>query len=56
MKCESLDVWKMACSLSSEIYLGLKDCRDYSFKDQITRSGLSVQSNIAEGIERESGK
>ncbi len=56
MKCESLDVWKMACSLSSEIYLGLKDCRDYSFKDQITRSGLSVPSNIAEGIERESGK
>jgi len=56
MKCESLDVWKMACGLSSEIYLYFRDFRDYGFKDQITRSGLSIPSNIAEGVERESSK
>ncbi|MBW2569987.1 MAG: four helix bundle protein [Deltaproteobacteria bacterium] len=28
--------------------------KDYGFKDQITRSGLSIPSNIAEEIERES--
>ena len=30
-----------------------KDCKDYGFKDQVTRSAVSVPSNIAEGIERE---
>jgi four helix bundle protein len=33
--------------------MGLKD---YGFKDQITRSGLSVPSNIAEGFERGSNR
>ena len=28
-------------------------CRDYGFKDQITRSALSVPSNIAEGCVKE---
>ena len=56
MKCETLDVWKMACSLSSDIYLHFKNCQDYGFKDQITRSGLSVASNIAEGVERDSDR
>jgi len=56
MKCETLDVWKFSCSLSSEIYLAMRECKDYGFRDQITRSGLSIPSNIAEGIERESDK
>lgn len=56
MKFEDLEVWKQAARLSADIYKGLKDLRDYSFKDQITRSGLSIPSNIAEGFERESNK
>ena len=31
-------------------------CKDYGFKDQITRSALSIPSNIAEGLERETDK
>jgi S23 ribosomal protein. len=31
----------------------MRACNDYGFKDQITRSGLSIPSNIAEGEERE---
>ncbi len=34
----------------------MKQLTDYGFKDQITRSGLSIPSNIAEGMERSSGK
>ena len=34
----------------------MRTCSDFGFKDQITRSGLSVPSNIAEGEERESLK
>ncbi|WP_456428705.1 four helix bundle protein [Nitratifractor sp.] len=56
MKCEKLDVWKKSAALSADIYLHLRDLKDYGFKDQITRSGLSIPSNIAEGVERVSDK
>lgn len=56
MKCENLDVWKKSAALSADIYLHLADLKDFGFKDQITRSGLSIPSNIAEGIERMSDK
>ncbi len=46
----------MAAGLSAEIYLCFKTCTDRGFKDQITRSGLSIPSNIAEGLERNSDK
>ncbi|MDQ1362180.1 MAG: hypothetical protein QG652_40 [Pseudomonadota bacterium] len=51
---ETLDVWKKACRLSVDIYRLMKDCPDRGFKDQVTRSALSVPSNIAEGYERNS--
>ena len=56
MRFEDLDVWKRAARLSADIYRQLRELKDYGFKDQITRSGLSVPSNIAEGFERESQK
>jgi len=56
MKCETLDVWKKSARLSADVYKAFKDSKDYGFKDQITRSGLSIPSNIAEGIEKESIK
>ena len=56
MRCERLDVWKRSCRLSVEVYKAFVDCKDYSFKDQITKSSLSIASNIAEGMEKESDK
>jgi len=56
MRCERLDVWKRSCRLSVEIYKYFKECKDFGFKDQITRSSLSLASNIAEGLEKESNK
>jgi len=56
VQCENLEVWKRACNVSVEIYKILIECKDYGFKDQVTRSGLSIPSNIAEGIERYSNK
>lgn len=49
---EGLAVWKRSARLSSELYKALAKCKDFGFRDQITRSGLSVPSNIAEGYER----
>lgn len=51
---EDLEVWKRACKLAVQMYDILKDCRDYSLKDQMTRSAVSIASNIAEGAERDS--
>ena len=56
MRCERLDVWKRSCRLSVEVYRYFAECKDFAFKDQITRSSLSIASNIAEGIEKESNK
>jgi four helix bundle protein len=56
MKFEDMEIWKRSARLSAELYKSFADCRDYGFRDQITRSGLSVPSNIAEGSERSSKK
>ena len=53
---EELEVWKKSANLSFEIYKELSGLKDFGFKDQITRSGLSIPSNIAEGYERGSAK
>lgn len=51
---EDLDVWKRSARLSADIYKVTKGLRDWGFRDQLTRAGLSISSNIAEGFERES--
>ena len=51
---EELDVWKKSCRLSVSLYGVLKECRDFGLKDQMLRSSVSIPSNIAEGIERNS--
>ena len=53
---EDLRVWKKASRLAVDIYSELKTCRDRGLKDQITRSAVSIASNIAEGSERGSDK
>ena len=56
MLYRKLDVWQRSRLLSIFVYREVGYCRDYGFKDQITRSALSVPSNIAEGCERKSLK
>ncbi|MDY0275046.1 MAG: four helix bundle protein [Desulfomicrobium sp.] len=56
MSFEDLDVWKRSSRLCVDIYKALAELKDYGFRDQITRSALSIPSNIAEGYARESNK
>ena len=42
--------------MSAELYRHFSNIKDYGFRDQITRAGLSIPSNIAEGYERSSDK
>jgi len=51
---ENLDVWKRSARLSATLYQQTRQIKDFGFRDQITRSGLSIPSNIAEGFERDS--
>ena len=52
MRFEDLRVWQRSADLACEIYLHFKQSKEFGLKDQITRSALSISSNIAEGYER----
>ena len=54
MRFEDLDVWKRSARLSATLYQRLSDLKDWGFRDQITRSGLSIPSNITQDYERDS--
>lgn len=56
MKFEDLEVWKRSSRLCAEMYNHFRGLKDFGFRDQITRSALSIPSNIAEGVERGSQK
>ena len=56
MKFEDMEVWKRSMRLSVSLYKELSALKDFGFKDQITRSGLSIPSNIAEGFGRSTDK
>ena len=49
---EDLEVWKRSCQLAVRVYELIGTSRDFSLKDQMQRSAVSIASNIAEGSER----
>ena len=55
-KLEELRIWSDARKFVKEIYLLMKDNRDYGFKDQIQRATISIMNNIAEGFDSGSDK
>jgi len=56
LKFEDLEVWKRSSRLCADLYKHFQNIKDFGFRDQITRSALSIPSNIAEGVERDSKK
>lgn len=55
-KFEDIIAWQKSKDLSYIIYKEFKNCKDYSFKNQIQRAVISIMNNIAEGYERMSNK
>lgn len=51
---EDLDVWKRSSKLATEILIAISDHPNFAIRDQMSRSSLSIPSNIAEGSERDS--
>ena len=50
---ENLEVWQDAVELAASVHERVHACRNFVFRDQISRAALSVSSNIAEGYERD---
>ncbi|PHS19634.1 MAG: four helix bundle protein [Kangiella sp.] len=53
MQFKNLAIWQRSRALSIDVYKQSSKIKDYGFKDQLTRSALSVPSNIAEGMEKD---
>ncbi|CAD5252824.1 MULTISPECIES: four helix bundle protein [unclassified Imperialibacter] len=53
---EKLNIWQEAVDLAVEVCLEVDNSRNFALKDQLTRSSISVPSNIAEGCERQTPK
>ena len=51
---EDLDVWKLGCQLAVDVCVVTADSKNFTLKDQMQRSAISIPSNIAEGCERDS--
>jgi four helix bundle protein len=51
---EGLEVWKLSRELVNLIYSDFRRSKDFCFKDQITRAGISSMNNISEGFCRNS--
>jgi four helix bundle protein len=52
---EDLWIWQEARKLVSDIYSDFNSgygSKDFGFRDQIQRAGISIMNNIAEGFER----
>ncbi|WP_394193695.1 four helix bundle protein [Pseudoalteromonas atlantica] len=50
MQFENLAVWQRSADLACDIYKHFKSSKEFGLKDQITRSALSISSNIADKI------
>ena len=55
-KFEDLRVWKESMELAAKVHELLKETRNFSLRDQIQRSLVSIPSSISEGFERQTNK
>ena len=50
-RVEDLRIWIEARLFVKEIYILMRNNRDFGFKDQIQRASVSIMNNIAEGFD-----
>lgn len=53
---EDILAWQESKILVIDIHKIFKNCRNYSFRDQIQKAAVSVMNNIAEGYERKGNR
>ncbi len=55
-KFEDVIAWQKGKELTILVYKTFKECKDFSFKNQIERASVSIMNNTAEGFERKTNK
>ncbi|MFT4661394.1 MAG: four helix bundle protein [Patiriisocius sp.] len=53
-KFEDIVAWQKAQDLAVDLYSIFGNHKDFGFRDQILRAGVSISNNIAEGFDRSS--
>ena len=53
---EDIIAWQKSKELAENIYRTKTIQKDFAFRNQLWRAGISVMNNIAEGFERKSNK
>lgn len=51
-KFEDIVAWQKAKELTILLYEEFAESKDFVFKDQVQRAGVSIMNNIAKGFER----
>ncbi|MEI6774974.1 MAG: four helix bundle protein [bacterium] len=55
-KFEDLIAWQKAKELTAKLYNACKNCKEYGLKDIMTKTGIIMMNQIAEGFERRNNK
>jgi four helix bundle protein len=55
-KFEDLIAWQKAKELTVKLYDSCKSCKEYGLKDTMTKTGITIMSQIAEGFEKRNNK
>ena len=55
-KFEDLIAWQKAKELTTKLYDVCKNCKEYGLKDVMTKTGITMMNEIAEGFEKRNNK
>ncbi len=55
-KFEDLIAWQKAKELTAKLYVVSRNCKEYGLKDIVTKTGISMMNQIAEGFEKRNNK
>jgi four helix bundle protein len=55
-KFEDLIAWQKAKELTVALYAVCKNCKEYGLKDIVTKTGIIIMNQIAEGFEKRNNK
>jgi four helix bundle protein len=55
-KFEDLITWQKAKEMTIKLYESCKSCKEYGLKDMITKTGVTIMNQIAEGFEKRNNK
>lgn len=55
-KFEDLIAWQKAKELTTKLYTVCKNCKEYGLKDMMTKTGIIMMNQIAEGFEKRNNK